>query len=71
MLEFIACAIKLEPQSKIDLNLVLNLNSETQNRNQNREPGNIKQKKMGSWADFLPPSAEPPFEAHRVAQQVN
>jgi hypothetical protein len=67
MLEFIACAIKLEPQSKIDLNLVLNLNSETQNR----EPGNIKQKKMGSWADFLPPSAEPPFEAHRVAQQVN
>jgi hypothetical protein len=36
MLEFLVCAIKLEPRSKTDLNLVLNLKLETQNRNKNR-----------------------------------
>jgi hypothetical protein len=37
MLEFLVCTIKLEPKSKIDFKLVLNLKLETQNRNNNNK----------------------------------
>jgi hypothetical protein len=50
MLEFLVSTIQLEPKSKIDFNLVLDLNLETQNRNKIE---NKIRKGEGPWADLL------------------
>jgi hypothetical protein len=49
MLEFLVCTIQLEPKSKIDFNLVLDLNLETQNRNKIE---NKIRKGEGPWVDL-------------------